>query len=61
VSPAQVSRLNFKWAFALPGATSVYGQPTIVDGRVFFSSDAGYVYSLDAKTGCTHWFRRSPV
>ena len=55
LSPAQVSRLKLKWAFAVPGATSVYGQPTIVDGRVFFSSDAGYVYSLDAASGCVHW------
>lgn len=55
LSPAQVSRLKLKWAFAVPGASSVYGQPTIVDGRVFFSSDTGYVYSLDSATGCVHW------
>ena len=55
LSPAQVSRLQLKWAFGFPAADSVYGQPTIVDGRVFVSSDAGYVYSLDAKTGCVHW------
>lgn len=55
LSPAQVSRLKLKWAFAIPGATSVYGQPTIADGRVFFSSDTGYVYSLDAASGCVHW------
>lgn len=55
LSPGQVSRLKLKWAFAVPGATSVYGQPTIADGRVLFSSDTGYVYSLDAATGCVHW------
>lgn len=55
LSPAEVSGLQLKWAFGLPGADSVYGQPTIVAGRVFVSSDAGYVYSLDAKTGCVHW------
>ena len=55
LSPAQVSRLKLKWAFALPGSISVYGQPTIVDGRVFVSSDTAYVYSLDADTGCVHW------
>jgi polyvinyl alcohol dehydrogenase (cytochrome) len=53
--PAAVSRLQLKWAFGLPAAASVYGQPTIVDGRVFVSSDTGYVYSLDAATGCVHW------
>jgi len=48
-------QLQFKWAFAFPSAASVYGQPTIVDGRVFASADSGYVYSLDATTGCVHW------
>lgn len=55
MSPAKVGRLELKWAFGLPAADSVYGQPTIVDGRVFVSSDAGYVYALDAKTGCVYW------
>ncbi len=55
LSAGQVSRLRLKWAFGVPGATSMYQQPTIVDGKVFFSSDNGYVYSLDAETGCVHW------
>lgn len=54
LSAGQVSRLKLKWAFGFPGATALYGQ-TIVDGRVFVSSNAGYVYSLDAQTGCIHW------
>ena len=55
LSPAQVSRLRLKWAFGMPAAASVYGQPTLVDGRVFVSSDAGFIYALDAVTGCVHW------
>ena len=55
MTAAKVSRLQVKWAFGFPGATETYAQPTIVDGRVFVSSDAGYVYSLDADTGCVHW------
>jgi polyvinyl alcohol dehydrogenase (cytochrome) len=55
LSAAKVGRLKLKWAFGLPAADSVYGQPTIVDGRIFVTSDAGYVYSLDATTGCVHW------
>src|ERR1043165_2455775 len=47
LSTGQVSRLKLSWAFALPGSISVYGQPTIVGGRVFISSDTGYVYALD--------------
>src|SRR5262245_45097473 len=48
----QVPRLALRWAFALPGATAVYGQPTAVDGRVFVGADTGYVYALDQRTGC---------
>ena len=33
----------------------MYGQPTIAGGRVFFGADTGYVYSLDAKSGCVAW------
>jgi polyvinyl alcohol dehydrogenase (cytochrome) len=55
MSPAAVPRLQLKWAFALPSAASVYGQPTIVGGRVYVSGDSGYVYSLDAATGCVYW------
>jgi polyvinyl alcohol dehydrogenase (cytochrome) len=55
LSPGQVTRLKLKWAFALPGAITVDGQPTIVGGRVFVSADTGWVYSLDANTGCVYW------
>ena len=55
LSPSSVARLQLKWAFAVPAASSVYGQPTIVDRRVFFSSDSGWIYALDAATGCVHW------
>ena len=54
-SPAAVARLELKWAFGLPWTSSAYGQPTVVDGRVFIGSDSGYLYSLDAATGCVHW------
>jgi polyvinyl alcohol dehydrogenase (cytochrome) len=55
LSPAAVARLELAWAFGLPWTSSAYGQPTIVDGRVFIGSDSGYLYSLDAATGCVHW------
>jgi polyvinyl alcohol dehydrogenase (cytochrome) len=31
------------------------GQPAIAAGRLFVGSDNGYLYSLDAKTGCAYW------
>ena len=54
LSPGQVSRLQLKWAFGFPGATALYSQ-TVFDGRLYVTSNAGYVYSLDAETGCLHW------
>jgi polyvinyl alcohol dehydrogenase (cytochrome) len=51
----QIPNLKLKWAFGLPEAEEVWGQPTIVGGRVFVSSDMGTVYSLDASTGCVYW------
>src|SRR4029079_764716 len=47
-------RFQLKWAFGFPGATALYGQ-TVAGGRVYTTSNAGYVYSLDAATGCVHW------
>jgi len=51
----QVPNLKLTWAFGVPNATEMYSQPTIVSGRVFFGSDAAWLYSLDAKTGCIYW------
>jgi polyvinyl alcohol dehydrogenase (cytochrome) len=48
-----VPKLKVKWAFAYPGVA--YGQPILVSGRVFIETREGQVFSLDAKTGCTHW------
>jgi polyvinyl alcohol dehydrogenase (cytochrome) len=55
LTPAQVPRLRLKWAFGLPEATQVYGQPSVVAGRVFVAGNTGYVYSVDAGTGCVYW------
>jgi polyvinyl alcohol dehydrogenase (cytochrome) len=52
---SDVPRLTLKWAFGFPGVSSVYGQPTVAGGRVFVGVDTGYVYALDAATGCVHW------
>ena len=51
----QVRRLKLKWAFAFPGATVMYGQPAVAGGRLFAAADTGYVYALDAATGCVYW------
>jgi polyvinyl alcohol dehydrogenase (cytochrome) len=55
LSADQVPRLKLKWAFGFPGASSVWGQPSIAGGRVFLGVDTGFVYALEAATGCVHW------
>jgi polyvinyl alcohol dehydrogenase (cytochrome) len=55
ISVEDVPKLKLKWSFGLPGATHVYGQPSVVAGRVFVTADSGYVYSLNASTGCVYW------
>jgi polyvinyl alcohol dehydrogenase (cytochrome) len=55
LTAAQVGKLKLKWSFGLPGATTAHNQPTVVAGRVFVASDTGYLYSLDAGTGCVYW------
>jgi polyvinyl alcohol dehydrogenase (cytochrome) len=52
---ASVRHLKFKWAFGYPGGVSAFGQPSVVSGRVFVGTDTGFVYSLDAASGCVYW------
>jgi polyvinyl alcohol dehydrogenase (cytochrome) len=56
LAAAQLPRLAVRWAFGLPGDNRVYAAPAIAGGRVFLGSQAGKVYSLDARTGCVHWY-----
>jgi len=51
---ADLGRLKVKWAYGYRGSY-VYGQPTVIGGRVFATSSTGRVYSLDGKSGCTYW------
>ena len=55
LTATDVPKLKLKWAFGLPGGTSMYSQPSVAFGRVFVGNDNGVVYSLDAKTGCLYW------
>ncbi len=55
ITASQVPQLKLKWAFGYPTGVSAFGQPAVASGRVFVGSDIGYVYSLDAKTGCVYW------
>jgi polyvinyl alcohol dehydrogenase (cytochrome) len=55
MTAADVPNLKLKWAFGFPNGDTAFGQPTIAGGRVYVGSDIGYVYSLDAATGCVYW------
>src|SRR3984957_7338446 len=54
IRASDVAKLALKWAYGYPGGTE-FGQPTVVDERLFLTSSTGRIYSLDAKTGCTYW------
>ena len=56
LTASDVPKLKLKWAFAFPGDLQSYAQSTIAGGRVFVGSWGGKVYSLNAATGCIHWF-----
>src|SRR5258708_3188139 len=55
-----VPKLALKWAYGYQGGTE-FGQPTLVDGRLFVASSSGRIYALDAKTGCTYWTYDAPA
>lgn len=55
LSADQVPKLKLKWAFGFDQGISSFGQPAVASGRVFIGTDTGYVYSLDAASGCVYW------
>lgn len=55
LTAGDVANLKLKWAFGLGDAIVARAQPTIAGGRVYVGSEAGAVYSLDARTGCIYW------
>jgi polyvinyl alcohol dehydrogenase (cytochrome) len=56
-----IPNLKLAWAFGFPNTLTVFGQPTIAGGRLFFGSADGTIYSLDAKTGCVYWTFKAPT
>jgi polyvinyl alcohol dehydrogenase (cytochrome) len=54
IRASDVPKLALKWAFGYANGTE-FGQPTVVDERLFVTSSAGRIYALDAKTGCSYW------
>lgn len=50
---ADVPKLKVKWTFAYTGSKNA--QVTAVGDRLFVASNAGRIYSLNAKSGCVYW------
>lgn len=59
LTAADAPTLTLKWAFGFPYGNSAYGQPTVAGDRVFVGADTGFVYALDATSGCIHWSFRA--
>ena len=51
----QVSNLELKWAFGLPGSTVVSMQPAVAGGRVVIGTSVGLILRLEAESGCIDW------
>jgi polyvinyl alcohol dehydrogenase (cytochrome) len=60
IRASDVEKLAPKWSYGYQGGTE-FGQPAVVDGRLFVAGSAGRVYALDAKTGCTYWTFDAPT
>jgi polyvinyl alcohol dehydrogenase (cytochrome) len=50
-----VPNLEVKWTFAYPNAYKARSQPGYGGGAIYFGSQDGTVWALDAKIGCLRW------
>jgi polyvinyl alcohol dehydrogenase (cytochrome) len=50
-----ISHLTLRWAFGFPNSGSAYAQPAVRFGRLYVGADTGFVYSLNARSGCVYW------
>lgn len=55
ISAANISSLTLAYAYGLPDATQMRSQPAVFGNRMFFGSQSGRVFAVDAYTGCTYW------
>ncbi|HYH58901.1 MAG TPA: PQQ-binding-like beta-propeller repeat protein [Thermoleophilaceae bacterium] len=55
ISTESVGQLGMAWKQATPDGGVIHSTPTVVDGCVFFGTDLGNVYALNADTGEVVW------
>jgi len=62
ITPANVARLNMRWAAQFDlNNPNIESTPLVIDGTIFTTLDAGRVMALDAKTGATIWEYKRPI
>jgi polyvinyl alcohol dehydrogenase (cytochrome) len=61
IDAGNVSRLELKWAFGLPGASEARSQPVATEDTLFVAASSGHVFALDRHSGCIKWHRATPV
>src|ERR1700691_4657548 len=54
IRASDVAKLGLKWASGYPSGME-FGQPTVVDDRLYTASPTGRFYPLAPKPGCTYW------
>lgn len=55
ITAANIPRLTLRWAYGLPEEAQARSQPSVIGERLFVGSQAGALYALNAKSGCTYW------
>ncbi len=55
LTPADVPRLELRWAFGFPDASEVRTKPTVVGDVLLVGDQFGVVYALGVATGCVRW------
>lgn len=55
------AKMELAWSAAFPQTPTMRSQPVVVGDTLFVvASDAGRMYALDARTGCTKWQYENP-
>lgn len=55
ITPANVTKLQTKWAVQMPGDSILETTPIVVDGVMYTAGMPGQVFALDARTGMQIW------
>jgi outer membrane protein assembly factor BamB len=57
ISPANVANLGLAWKLDTPDGGVIHSVPTVADGCVFFGTDLGSIFAVNADTGEVVWHR----